>query len=121
MKKLVVGFLVLLSSTVFAQQKDETEQIIHLPAYCVESKTLEQFIDKYGELPFARGISSRQIDGKEYKQSMVIFINTESMSFTIAEKVSDTHFCVITMGAGFEPVPDEIRKEIIKKRLAGKS
>lgn len=119
MKKLIVGMAVLAASTVCAQENEV--QTVSIPAYCVQLQTLEQVLDKYSELPYVRGISSREVGGEKLDSPMVIFINQQEMTFTIAEQVSSSHFCIIAMGADFQPVPDQIREDVLKRRQNSKS
>lgn len=75
------------------------------PQACINSKELTQLTNQYRELPFVRGVS---IEG----YSVVIFANAETRSFTILERKDDDIYCALTVGAGFEPVPQSIQDEL---------
>jgi hypothetical protein len=119
MKSIVAGLAILAASAAYAEEsKVET---VNIPVHCVEGKMLEELMDKYNELPLARGVSSRVLGEQRFDNPMVVFINPEATTFTVVEQVSETHYCVIAMGAEFQPVPQEVIEGIVNRREKSKS
>ena len=48
--------------------------------------------------------------------SLVIFVNLKTGSFTIVEKVEEQKYCVLAVGGNFEPVPAEVLREYNRSR-----
>ena len=84
---------------------------------CVTPQDLEQSINKWKELPLARGMSTRSADGQS-KNVLVLFVNSKTKTWTIAEKIPTGLYCVLAAGNGFEPMPAEV-VEIFKKQQEG--
>jgi hypothetical protein len=102
MKPFLTALAILVSPLVYAD--DSKVEVANMPIYCVTDKKLYDTVMEFKEIPVAEGISLRKIDGKEYKSPLVILINKDNSSYTIAEKVSETHFCIIAVGENFRPV-----------------
>lgn len=75
--------------------------------YCIDKDGFEDTITEFNESPIARGISVRTLDKTEVSLPMVIFVNKEKRSFTIAEKVDNNLYCVIAIGTGFTPLTED--------------
>ena len=82
---------------------------------CVTAKELEQVLFKWKELPLARGNSIRP-DGQQ--QTLVIFINPQTQTWTITEKQEGDLYCILAGGDNFGPVPQEVI-ESFKKMIEG--
>jgi len=71
--------------------------------------TLIEFADtmtKYGEFPLARGTSNRSLDGVP-DRILVVFLNPETRSWTMAEQVTDEVVCIVALGQGFKPLDED--------------
>jgi len=81
--------------------------------FCIDVSVLEATLEEFKEFPFVRGNSKREPVGMV---PLVLFVNPETKSWTIVEKVEHNTYCVLAMGSGLEAVPSEIRKELNKNR-----
>lgn len=113
MKRLITGLAILAASAAVAQ---ESPQVVSMPTYCVDVKTLEQVIDAFDELPYIKFNNARTLNDRSVSNPTVVFINFQTGSYTIAERVTNEHFCVIAMGDGFEAVDEKVRQDITKRR-----
>jgi hypothetical protein len=108
---IAVVFIVLAVLPLFALAEDVVE--VRLPVACVSQKLFLSTVNEYEELPFVRGISTR--DGGD--NSIVLFLNPREKNWTIVER-SGTRYCILAVGEGMEPVPFDIienYKELQKK------
>jgi hypothetical protein len=113
MKKLALLFFVFLglAGVAQAQNKQEDEFVLTMPitAPCLPADNARNSLkEKHGERPFAQGIgviwNSRIQDYIEAK--VLIFLNPESFSFTVAYEVpGDNLICIVSTGDSFQPVP----------------
>lgn len=83
---------------------------------CGDKKEFADVITNYSELPFAGGISNRSLDGLPDRK-MVIFVNPETLTWTIAEKVTEDVYCVIALGTGFTPIHSETTEDKEEKSI----
>jgi len=86
---------------------DESELTFRTPfdAICTTQQIFGETIIKYGETPIMRGLSVRNIDGATVFMNTVLFMNIETGSWTLAEKISDDVLCVIAMGQNWQAYP----------------
>ena len=84
---------------------------------CLNSNDLANLIGEFREVPFARGLSKPVIG--EGNLPLVIFVNAETNTFTIVEKAGNEVYCILAVGAKFEPVPQSIRDEVISEYQRG--
>ena len=82
---------------------------------CVKPQDLEQVLNKWKELPLARGMSVRSADG-ESKNLFVIFVNSKTKTWTIAEKTPTGLYCILAAGGGFEPMPSDVIEKFKKQQ-----
>jgi len=118
MKKLVAGLIALSASFTYAQ--DKAVQTVNVPVYCVQAKPLQDVLDEYSELPFMKVTSVRTVDGKQMSFPSIIFINMETQTYTIVERIADTTYCIIASGGDLQPVAPSVRDDIIKRRQKSK-
>ena len=118
LKNLIAGAL-LLPSLAFGQANAERPslQMSTYQTICLDGKDLSNLLGEYKEIPFARG-KSKPIVG-EGVLSLVIFINPNTKSFTIAERAGQDLFCVLAVGSEFEPMPKEIQDNVINEYNKG--
>lgn len=110
MKLLTLMALVLLS---VSTQAKEIERVTY-EAVCMQYTQLLEVVDTFGEIPLAQGISV-PIGKPNTVLSTVIFVNPDTKSFTVAERVTDDRYCVLVLGHNFGPVPDRIQKDFREK------
>jgi hypothetical protein len=91
------------------------------PAVCVDAETLSKTVDEFKELPFARGISIDLGNAESAPQSLVIFVNPRTQTWTIVERVDANQYCIMALGQKFEPVPADIRDRVEQERSRGES
>ena len=73
---------------------------------CGSQAVFADTIASYEEIPIARGVSNRSLDGLP-NRPLVIFVNITTRTFTIAEKVADDVYCVVGLGIEFEPLGED--------------
>jgi hypothetical protein len=113
MKKMLASILFM--PVIAFSQSNESEEI-NIPTHCVSIQVLEDVTVEFNELPMLRGKTERQIDGQLVENTLVIFINMETKSWTITEKMVNNRYCVLAAGNSFQPVPKEIIDRVIKER-----
>lgn len=102
MKKLI-AILLLMPTLSFAEPRMATYDTV-----CLNGEELTSTVNEFKELPFVRGLSS-PLTQQDSRLSLVVFANPTTGTFTIVEKASDDLYCIIAIGAGFEPVPKDIQ------------
>ena len=98
-------FTKLLSTLLFvpALAMASDSPIVFFEAVCTDLKTVSGTIKEYGELPFLTSTGHR-IDGDKKKYNPTfLFLNPQSRSWTMVEKVDENVFCVIAAGTKMEP------------------
>ncbi len=71
---------------------------------CAESDYFFPTIEKYGEIPFAKMISFREVPGVGVMQNvMIIFVNPETKTYTMLEQLSENIVCVVGVGSDILP------------------
>jgi hypothetical protein len=113
MKKLLATLLFM--PVIAFSQSNEAEEI-NIPTYCVSIKILEEVLTEFNELPMLRGKTERHVNGVSTENTLVIFMNPETKTWTIVEKMANGSYCVLSAGASFEPVPKEIIDSVINSR-----
>jgi hypothetical protein len=88
------------------------QQAVASPVACITGQELTALTDEYKELPFVRGVSSEGL-------SVVVFVNTETRSFTVLERRGQNTYCVLVVGVGFEPVPKQIQDDMRQQQEKG--
>jgi len=118
MKKMLATLLFM--PVIAFSQPNEAEEI-NIPTHCVSIKVLEEVLTEFNELPMLRGKTERHINGIPTENTLVIFMNTETKTWTIVEKMINGSYCVLSAGGGFEPVPKEIIDRVIDNRQQKRS
>lgn len=96
-----------LALTVGMIQHSNAGEITQFPTYlnCLDEKNLSETITEFEEIPFAGGISIREIpDVGMVTNNLVIFVNPKTMSWTIVERFSKDSYCVVSLGEKFRPL-----------------
>lgn len=78
-------------------------EVVLFEALCTDSKSISATVGEYGELPFLTASGHRvDRDRKKYNPTF-LFLNPQSKSWTMVEKVDENIFCVIAAGTKMEP------------------
>lgn len=78
-----------------------------IPIICTDVEQFASTMEEFGEVPLLTGLSNRDTgEGLMSPFSMVVFANSKTGTFTIAEKVADM-ICVIGIGENLKPYPME--------------
>jgi hypothetical protein len=83
---------------------NESELTFRTPfdAICTTERIFAETLYSYGETPIMRGQSVRDINGAMVSMNTVLFMNLETGSWTLAEKIADDAFCVVAMGQNWQ-------------------
>jgi hypothetical protein len=76
---------------------------VQVDAYCVNTQSLYQIITEHGEKPMLTAISVRMIRDSEVPFATVLYVNSETKSWTLVEKIRDDVYCVVGMGDNIKP------------------
>jgi hypothetical protein len=75
---------------------------------CATEKALGSVLDEFGEIPFATMMSMREIPVLGVTaNSMVMFVNPKTKSYTIVERIGKDLYCVVALGENIEPYREE--------------
>lgn len=110
MIKNLISILLFLPCVAFSQTKD---QKTYYEVFCLDEASLEATLSDFGEIPFTRGISSRDPIGKV---TLVIFVNPRTKSWTIVEKIDTNFYCALALGTDFQAVPSDLKSELKSSR-----
>ena len=78
-----------------------------LPVECATMKELTEVLAEYDEKPFAIATTQRATRGNAAENHVLFFVNSKTRSWTIAEKVSDNRYCVLSGGTNFSLVSEK--------------
>jgi len=78
-----------------------------LPVECGTMQELTKVLVEYDEKPFAIATTQREMKGNMIENHVLFFVNAKTRSWTVAEKVSDNRYCVITGGINFSLVSEK--------------
>ena len=94
----------LASSTVQAQ-------VLSMPVFCMPLSELTKLIQQFEEEGMLSGVTTREDEkGKETLSPVVIFMNPQTKSWTIVEKVSSDRYCVLAAGGNLKPIIEKENK-----------
>ena len=78
-----------------------------VPIVCTDEAGFVDAITNFDEQPMLTALSNRDMgEGLLVPTSLVVFVNTKTGTFTIAEKIADK-YCVVAMGENMKPFVDE--------------
>ena len=78
-------------------------EYVNFETVCVSQKMLEESMTKHGEKPFITAVGHRFVGDKKVFNPVVMFMNPDTKSWTLVEKVEPNSFCVIGVGTKMEP------------------
>lgn len=89
-----------LTAGLATQPSTANEQIINIPMEitCVTGKVLTETLEEFGEIPFIQMNSTRETDGGIVSNPTVIFMNPDTKTWTMAERIERDIYCVIAIG-----------------------
>ena len=76
---------------------------VQVDAYCVNTQSLYQIITEHEEKPMLTAISVRMIRDSEVPLATVLYVNPDTKSWTLVEKIRDDLYCVVGMGDNIKP------------------
>lgn len=114
MEKYLIG-LMFFASAVHAQVDTATVQV-----HCVGRGEIDKVLNDYDEYPFVRGFSIREYNGVPTNNSIVLFVNATTGTWTLVERTPDRKYCIISTGTKFEAVPLDVIDEMQKQRKSNK-
>jgi len=100
MKNIVFLFSLMFSNTILAQSSI-------MPVECGTMQDLTKVLAEYDEKPFAIAETIREDKGKIIQNHVLFFINTKTKTWTVAEKIKDNIYCVISAGQNFSLITVE--------------
>ena len=118
MKKIIAMFL-LMPTLVFANSEKPSLQVSTYETVCLSAKDLTSLVDEFKEIPYVRGVS-KPVVGDDSSLPLVIFVNPQSKTFTIVERAGADIFCILAVGANFQPVPKELQDEVKNEQEKGR-
>jgi hypothetical protein len=80
---------------------------IPMDVVCVHPSVLSDTLEEFGEIPFLQMNSTREIDGRVVTNPTVMFMNPETKTWTMAERLSKNVYCVIAIGDFVMPFRDK--------------
>lgn len=95
MKTYVVIFFLMLFTPLSLAQSG------YMPVDCGTLQQLSEVLVEYDEKPFAVAETTRQQRGGVQDHIVLFFLNTKSGTYTVAEKIGDNLYCVLTTGRKF--------------------
>ena len=105
LKLLAVSFFVLF--LVYVTNSHAQEKPVQKPTIELICGTEQQFKDSiigyYKETPLISFSTMRIIQGQEIHLVSMLFVNQETMTWTLVERWSSDIYCVVAAGTGFEP------------------
>ncbi len=95
--------LVLAAALLFSSQAFSQNRISQFAATCVNIETLADILKEFQEDPAMTMISIRESNGDFVNNSLVLFINYETKTWTLAEQTQRNRYCVIATGENIKP------------------
>lgn len=117
MKKIIAGLIAgsaLVISAAATSEEKVGMQNVETP--CVSLDYITKVTEEFGELPILRADSVRKEGDQHISHVAVLYINMETKSWTMAEKMNDKTYCIIAVGSGMMPVDKKVREDIQKDR-----
>jgi hypothetical protein len=78
-------------------------ETVHFETICVPLEILEESMRKYGEKPFITSIGHRVFGDEKLSHATVLFMNTETKTWTMVEKIGPNSYCIIGIGSNMKP------------------
>jgi len=78
-------------------------EYVNFETVCVSQKMLEESMMKHGEKPFITAVGHRLNGDKRAFHPVVMFMNPNTKSWTLVERIEPNTFCIIGIGTKMEP------------------
>lgn len=101
--KLLIAVLALLATGTIAQNSPDQISTLKLDTPCATEKRVAQALAQFKEKPMLRMSSERTTIYGKGNNILIMFVNPETQSYTMIEKLSEDVFCVISVGNGVAP------------------
>ena len=105
MKKLLATLFIMLPVIATGQTQPKGE-IVNLIGMCVNQFQFAETMSSYGELPFLTMTTMRPTDEtmQNYEEyPTVLFMNPNTLTWTLAEKRGENKYCVTGVGQNTQP------------------
>lgn len=76
-------------------------------AACGHPIDFARTMENHGEFPLIRGSSKRVLEDTPFESTIVVFLNPQTRTFTIAEKINESTICIVAAGDEMEPLDEE--------------
>lgn len=103
-------FLASLALTVGLTHPSIASEVIQIDTKltCVSWETLNEALEKYGEIPFVNMTAYRALRNNDVMSlPTVMFVNPKTKSYTLVEKFSEQLYCVVSIGEQVSPSTDK--------------
>lgn len=89
-----------MTAGLIAQPSKANDNLISIPmeVTCVSGRVLAETLEEFGEIPMLQMNSTRETDTGIVTNPTVIFMNPDTKSWTMAERVERDLYCVIAIG-----------------------
>ncbi len=78
-------------------------EYVHFETICISQKVLEETITKHGEKPFITAVGHRLVGDKKVFHPVLMFMNPDTKTWTVVERIEQDSFCVISVGSKMQP------------------
>jgi hypothetical protein len=95
---LLLAATLLIATPALAQNR-----VMQFAATCVNIETLAELLEEFEEKPAMTMTSIRESNDKFANNALVLFINYETKTWTMAERLPGNRYCVIATGENIKP------------------
>jgi hypothetical protein len=103
--------LLLASALIFPAQTFAQNRITQIPATCVTIETLAEILHEFDEEPAITMDSMREANNRTVTNKLVLFINYNNKTWTLAERMQRNRYCIIATGENINPYTPQQSKE----------
>lgn len=97
-------FSFLAGAVLFSSQALAQSTVQQFSAHCINGKSLAEVMEQFGEVPSLTMNSVREVkNNKAVENRAVLFINFDTKSWTMIERVAPDRFCVLATGEEITP------------------
>lgn len=79
------------------------QELVSIAVPCATGTELADVLKDYQELPLLKMVSTRSVGEQSVAITSVLFGNTDTGTWTLAEQVAEDHYCVVAMGNSLKP------------------
>lgn len=102
MKYLILVVALLFSPLAFTQTR-------LLPVECGTIKELSEAMVSFDEKPFATGETTRASGNRTINSVVIFFLNKKTGTWTVAEKIANDVYCIVSSGSNFVIINSETK------------